>query len=178
MSFLVNADIGLLSSQGIFALLWLTAIIRDVIIPLLVAMWVDHKDVHKVIKIFFSILILFFSTDIIQPESTTSFTVTNMVPKRIAQGGAIFAGNADSCKYKSFSPLNFGQLQTVTVPASCLPLTEIIATLNDGTICSGATGSMFDVKKVFVCPNGKGHCYVSVNQKCKEWFNSRRQLKI
>lgn len=123
-------------------------------------------------------LIYFFSTAPSPPVPTTSFTVTNKVVNKIAEGSVTFQnnGNSNSCKFISFS-LNPGKLQTITVPISCLPLTNIKAKLNDGTVCNPYNGSESHPLNVYICPNGSANCYVSMNTPCKEWFKIRGQLK-
>jgi len=100
----------------------------------------------------------------------TSFTVTNRVQNRIAtKGVASFQGVAPKGCAGSFKNLAFGKITTITVPTSCLPLIELTATLNGGTICKPFVGLENLPQNVFICaiPNAS-ECYVSMNQDCKK----------
>jgi len=103
-------------------------------------------------------------------ESEYQFSITNLVRNRNAEGTTSFQGNTTEfggCE-RTYGPLAFGQLQTLTFPTSCLPVITITATLNGGIICDPFVGLEEDPKNVVICANANSRkCYVSMNEPCK-----------
>jgi len=99
----------------------------------------------------------------------SNFTVTSLVPNRIADGNTKFQGTAPKGCAGPFNSLAFGGITTITIPTTCLPLIEVTATLNGGTICKSFIGLAKFPNNVFICasPNGSAQCYVTVDQTCK-----------
>ena len=94
-----------------------------------------------------------------------------MVQKRNAEGSASFQGNTTEfggCG-RTYGPLAFGQIQTLTFPTECLPVITVTATLNGVIICDPFEGLEKDPVNVKICANSNSRkCYVSMNKPCKE----------
>lgn len=102
--------------------------------------------------------------------SESTFTVTNLVRNRNADGTTSFQGNTTEfggC-LRTYGTLAFGQIQTLTFPTSCLPVITITASLNGGIICDPFVGLEKDPQNVVICANANSReCYVSMNKPCK-----------